>query len=95
MILEDEEEKENLERKIEKVTKYDRDYIWGLVHDQFRKEGFSASACDLAMMPFEERYQYALDHMRFVRRAEVIAEYVFNGLLSLWYNHMRKEDSDG
>lgn len=95
MILEDEEETQPLTRKIEKVTKYDRDYIWGLVHDQFCKEGFSVSACDLAMMPFEERYQYALDHMRFVKRSEVIAEYVFNGLLSLWYNRMRKEDSNG
>ena len=95
MILEDEEDSQQLAKKIDKVTKYDRDYIWGLVHDQFRKEGFSASACDLAMIPFEERYQYALDHMQFVKRAEVIAEYVFNGLLSLWYNRMRKEDSDG
>lgn len=95
VILEEDEEKENLERKIEKVTKYDRDYIWGLVHDQLRKEGFSASACEIAMMPFEERYHYALDHMQFVRRAEIIAEYVFNGLLSLWYNRMRKEDADG
>ena len=29
-----------LKRKVEKVTKYDRDYIWGLVQDQFRREGF-------------------------------------------------------
>lgn len=95
IILKEDEDRQSLVRKIEEVTKYDRDYIWGLVHDQLRQEGFSASACDIAMMPFEERYQYALDNMRFVRRAEVIAEYVFNGLLSLWYNRMRKEDADG
>lgn len=95
ILEEDEEDTQSLVRKIEKVTKYDRDYIWRLVHDQLLQEGFSSSACDLAMMFFDERYQYALDHMRFVRRAEVIAEYVFNGLLSLWYNRMRREDADG
>ena len=44
----------------EKVTKYDRDYIWGLVQDQFR-------------------------------RTEVLAEFVFNGLYSVWNNRVRKE----
>lgn len=40
IILEKNEDKQNLERKIEKVSKYDRDYIWGLIHDQFRQEVF-------------------------------------------------------
>lgn len=93
--LEDEEEEPGLSRKVEKVTKYDRDYIWGLVHNQFIQEGFSSSASDIAMLPFDERYQYALEHMRFVKRSEVIAEYVFNGLLSDWNNRVRKEEYHG
>ena len=46
-VIEDEEETENLpskksenehfHRKVEQVTRYDRDYIWGLVHDQLRQ----------------------------------------------------------
>lgn len=43
LFIEDEEERDTqpiLKRKVEKVTKYDRDYIWGLVQDQFRREGF-------------------------------------------------------
>ncbi|VLU57615.1 replication initiator protein A [Streptococcus pneumoniae] len=38
LFSEDEEERDTqpiLKRKVEKVTKYDRDYIWGLVQDQF------------------------------------------------------------
>ena len=43
LFTEDEEDRNTqpiLKRKVEKVTKYDRDYIWGLVQDQFRREGF-------------------------------------------------------
>ena len=43
LFIEDEEDRNTqpiLKRKVEKVTKYDRDYIWGLVQDQFRREGF-------------------------------------------------------
>ena len=72
-----------LRRKVEKVPKYDRDYIWGLVQDQFRREGFSETASEIAMTDFERIYQYALDNARFVRRAEVLAEFVFNGLYSV------------
>lgn len=42
LFIEDEEDRNTqpiLKRKVEKVTKYDRDYIWGLVQDQFRREG--------------------------------------------------------
>ena len=93
LFIEDEEERNTqpiLRRKVEKVTKYDRDYIWGLVQDQFRREGFSETASDIAMTDFERIYQYALDNVRFVRRAEVLAEFVFNGLYSVWNNRVRK-----
>lgn len=93
LFIEDEEERYAqpiLKRKVEKVTKYDRDYIWGLVQDQFRREGFSETASDIAMTDFERIYQYALDNVHFVRRAEVLAEFVFNGLYSVWNNRVRK-----
>ncbi|MCY7160873.1 replication initiator protein, partial [Streptococcus mitis] len=93
LFIEDEEDRNTqpiLKRKVEKVTKYDRDYIWGLVQDQFRREGFSETASEIAMTDFERIYQYALDNVRFVRRAEVLAEFVFNGLYSVWNNRVRK-----
>ena len=93
LFTEDEEYRNSqpiLRRKVEKVTKYDRDYIWGLVQDQFRREGFSETASEIAMTDFERIYQYALDNVRFVRRAEVLAEFVFNGLYSVWNNRVRK-----
>lgn len=93
LFSEDEEERYTqpiLKRKVEKVTKYDQDYIWGLVQDQFRREGFSETASEIAMTDFERIYQYALDNVRFVRRAEVLAEFVFNGLYSVWNNRVRK-----
>ncbi|MGU8096399.1 replication initiator protein A, partial [Streptococcus suis] len=77
----DEKQEENFTSKVDGVTRYDRDYIWGLVHDQLRQTGLSQSASDYAMIYFSDRYQYALEHMRFARSAEVIAEYVFNGVL--------------
>lgn len=43
-----------MKRKVEKVTKYDRDYIWGLVQDQFRREGFSETASEIAMTDLRE-----------------------------------------
>ena len=69
-------------RQVDQVTKYDKDDIWGLVHSQLREGGLSQAASDLAMSYFEERYAYALEHMRFAKSAEAIAEYVFNGVLS-------------
>lgn len=93
LFIEDEEERNSqpiLKRKVEKVTKYDRDYIWGLVQEQFRREGFSETASEIAMTDFERIYQYALDNVHFVRRAEVLAEFVFNGLYSVWNNRVRK-----
>lgn len=93
LFIEDEEDRNTqpiLRRKVEKVTKYDRDYIWGLLQDQFRREVFSETASEIAMTDFEIVYQYALDNVRFVRRAEVLAEFVFNGLYSVWNNRVRK-----
>ena len=72
LFIEDEEERDSqpiLRRKVEKVTKYDRDYIWGLVQDQFRRESFPETASEIAMTDFERIYQYALDNVHFVRRA--------------------------
>lgn len=87
--LVDEKQEENFTSKVDGVTKYDRDYIWGLVHDQLRQTGLSQSTSDYAMIYFSDRYQYALEHMRFARSAEVIAEYVFNGVLSEWTKQLR------
>lgn len=102
-LIEDEEERqlvddkqeENFIPKVDDVTKYDRDYIWGLVHDQLRQTGLSQSASDYAMIYFSDRYQYALEHMRFARSAEVIAEYVFNGVLSEWTKQLRRQEVKG
>ncbi|HEL1204783.1 TPA: replication initiator protein A [Streptococcus equi subsp. zooepidemicus] len=104
-VIEDEEEKENItskksdndsfNRKVDRVTRYDRDYIWGLVHDQLRQVGLSRAASDYAMIYFDNRYAYALEHMRFADRAETIAEYVFNGVLSEWTKVQRLNELKG
>ncbi|MFM0789372.1 replication initiator protein A [Streptococcus suis] len=93
--LVDEKQEENFTPKVDDVTKYDRDYIWALVHDQLRQSGLSQSASDYAMIYFSDRYQYALEHMRFARSAEVIAEYVFNGVLSEWTKQLRRQEVKG
>ncbi|AER15092.1 replication initiator protein A [Streptococcus suis] len=93
--LVDEKQEENFSSKVDAVTKYDRDYIWGLVHDHLRQTGLSQSASDYAMIYFSDRYQYALEHMRFARSAEVIAEYVFNGVLSEWTKQLRRQEVKG
>lgn len=104
-VIENEEEKEsltsmkcdndNFQRKVDRVTRYDRDYIWGLVHDQLRQVGLSQAASDYAMIYFDHRYQYALENMRFADRTETIAEYVFNGVLSEWTKVQRLKDLKG
>ena len=101
--LEEEEEKApqnseeknrvNLSRKVDKVTKYDRDYIWNLVHAQLLKENFSQSAADYAMVHFDDRYEYALENMRFARSSEMVAEYVFNGIVAEWNQNIRKQQA--
>lgn len=99
LVIEDEEEREectsvkktegHFTRQVDQVTKYDKDYIWSLVHSQLREGGLSQAASDLVMSYFEERYAYALEHIRFARTAEAIAEYVFNGVLSEWTKQLR------
>ena len=91
----EEKTSDSLSRKVDKATKYDRDYIWDLVHDQLLKENFSQSTADYAMVHFDDRYQYALENMRFARSSEVIAEYVFNGILAEMNQVMRKEQNKG
>lgn len=102
-FLKDEEEKApqnpegknrgNLSQKVDKVTKYDRDYIWNLVHDQLLKENFSQATADYAMIHFDDRYEYALENMRFARSSEMVAEYVFNGIVAEWNQNIRKQQA--
>ena len=105
ILSEDEEERatqkserknqDSLSRKVDKATKYDREYIYELVHDQLLKENFSQTSADYAMIHFDTRYQYALENMRFAHSSEVIAEYVFNGILAEMNQVMRKEQNKG
>ncbi|MDY2963728.1 replication initiator protein A [Streptococcus dysgalactiae] len=84
-----------ISRKVDKATKYDREYIYELVHDQLLKENFSQTSADFAMIHFDTRYQYALENMRFAHSSEVIAEYVFNGILAEMNQVIRKEQNKG
>ena len=105
ILSEDEEEKaiqnpeeknqDSLSRKVDKVTKYDKDYIWDLVHDQLLKENLSPSVADFAMIHFDNRYQYALENMKFARSSEMVADYVFNGIMSEWNQAVRKQQVKG
>lgn len=56
-ILTEDEEENGLTRKVEKNSPYDKDYIWGLVHDQFRRESFTQASAEFVMRHFETRYQ--------------------------------------
>ena len=85
----------NLSRKVDKATKYDRDYIWNLVHDQLLKENFSQATADYAMVHFDDRYQYALENMLYARSSEMVAEYVFNGIVAEWNQNIRKQNQKG
>ena len=84
-----------LSRKVDKVTKYDRDYIWNLVHEQLLKENFSLATAEYAMIHFDDRYQYALENMRFAQSSEKIAEYVFNGVVAKVNQTIRKHQVNG
>lgn len=102
ILSEDEEEKapqkyerknqDQLSRKVDRATQYDREYIWELVYDRLLKENFSKTTSEFILLKFDERYQYALEHMRFARSSEKLAEYVFNGLLAEWNNIVRKRE---
>lgn len=84
---------DSLSRKVDKATKYDRDYIWNLVYEQLLKEEFTATTADYAMIYFDGRYKYALENMRFARSSEIIAEYVFNGIVSELNQTIRRQHS--
>lgn len=90
-----EKNQDKLSRKVDKATQYDHEYIWALVHDQLLKENFTQATADYAMIHFEERYQYALDNMRFASSSEKIAEYVFNGIIAEWNQTIRKQQNEG
>lgn len=100
IISEEDEEKEaknlknknqeSLFRKVDKATKYDKDYIYDLVYTQLLEDKYSDTVATFIMMPFEERYKYALENMRFARSSEMVAEYVYNGLLAAYNNTTRK-----
>ena len=87
------QKQKNISRKVDRFTKYDKDYIWQLVYDQLLKEKFSNTTAEFAMSRFEERYLSALENMRFVRSAEAVAENVFNGIFSDFNQDMRKQHS--
>ena len=78
----EEKNQELLSRKVDKATRYDKEYIWNLVHEQLLKDNFTETTVSYILLNFEERYQYALDNMKYASSSERIAEYVYNGLLA-------------
>ena len=89
----DDKYQNTLNRKVDEATQYDRDYIWGLVYDRLRQEGFSRASADFVMRHFDERYQYALENMRYASSTEKIAEFVFNGILAVFNQEKRKQEN--
>lgn len=91
IIFEDDEEmKNNLIRKVDNVSQYDKEYIWELVHDQLENDEYTKSNADYIMINFEKSYKFALENMKYIHSAEQIAEYVYNGLLAQWNQKIRK-----
>lgn len=89
----DDKYQNTLNRKVDEATQYDRDYIWGLVYDRLRQEGFSRASADFVMRHFDDRYQYALENMRYASSTEKIAEFVFNGILAVFNQEKRKQEN--
>lgn len=89
----DDKYQNTLNRKVDEATQYDRDYIWGLVYDRLRQERFSKASADFVMRHFDERYQYALENMRYASSTEKIAEFVFNGILAVFNQEKRKQEN--
>ena len=89
----DDKYQNTLNRKVDEATQYDRDYIWRLVYDRLRKEGFSRASADFVIRHFDERYQYALENMRYASSTEKIAEFVFNGILAVFNQERRKQEN--
>lgn len=88
----EEKNQELLSRKVDKATRYDKEYIWNLVHEQLLKDNFTETTVSYILLNFEERYQYALDNMRYASSSERIAEYVYNGLLASYNSIIRKQN---
>ena len=89
----DDKYQNTLNRKVDEATQYDRDYIWGLVYDRLRQERFPKASADFVMRHFDERYQYALENMRYASSTEKIAEFVFNGILAVFNQERRKQEN--
>ena len=89
----DDKYQNTLNRKVDEATQYDRDYIWGLVYDRLRQERFSKASADFVMRHFDNRYQYALENMRYASSTEKIAEFVFNGILAVFNQEKRKQEN--
>lgn len=89
----DDNHQNTLNRKVDEATQYDRDYIWGLVYDRLRQERFSKASADFVMRHFDDRYQYALENMRYASSTEKIAEFVFNGILAVFNQEKRKQEN--
>ena len=87
----EEKNQELLSRKVDKATRYDKEYIWNLVHEQLLKDKFTETTVSYILLNFEERYQYALDNMRYASSSERIAEYIYNGLLASYNSIIRKQ----
>lgn len=81
---------DSLSRKVDKASRYDKDYIYDLIYSQLLKDDYSDTLAAYIMMPFEERYNHALENMRFARSSEMVAEYVYNGLLAIYNSNARK-----
>ncbi|EPT40531.1 replication initiator protein A [Streptococcus uberis] len=78
-----------LSKKVENMTRYDKDYIWQLVYDQLLKEKLTRKNTEVLMIQFDQRYQYALQNMKYIHSSEQLAEYVFNGLFAEWNQRLR------
>lgn len=81
---------DSLSRKVDKASRYDKDYIYNLVYSQLLEDDYSDTLAAYIMIPFEERYKHALENMRFARSSEMVAEYVYNGLLAIYNSNTRK-----
>lgn len=84
------EKQEEITRKIDKATKYDKEYIFDLVHSKLEDQ-YSPQMVSYIMLPFDKRYQYALENMQYASSSEKIAEYVYNGLLAIYNSQVRKK----
>ena len=86
----DDKYQNTLNRKVDEATQYDRDYIWGLVYDRLKTREVSKASADFVMRHFDDRYQYALENMRYASSTEKIAEFVFNGILAVFNQEKTK-----